>query len=169
MSKAVENFIGLWLFLMTLALGLAVVLYMFSDGSEDVVEELTLGTVYHARPQLGKFIQRGASGKDSFIDALEDNKLVSDIELDAMDASELLLEKAELPYFFGQTGSNLDEVDDYFEAVRLTFTYNNKKQVTADFIVLKGKLFFFIGDNKLAGMKPWAQFVTIDRLKVKAL
>lgn len=169
MSKTAENFIGIWLFLMTIALGLAVGLYMFTDGSEDVVEELTVASVYHHSHKLVKFLPKGVSGKDTFIDELEDNDLVSDFELDTMDASELLMEKAKIPYALGRFGSDIDEIDDYFEDVRLTFTYDNKKQVTADFIVLKGKLFFFMGDNKRTGMKPWATFLEIDNVKVKTL
>lgn len=169
MSKTAKNLIGICLFLLCIALFLTTVLYIFTDGSDDVVEELTVASVYQDTHQLMKFVPEDADKNDSFIDALDDNELISDLELETMDASKLLSESSHSPYFLKESEVEPDEIDDYFEVVQLSFIYDNKRHVSADFIVLKGKIFFIVGNTKTLERRPWAQFLTVYNLGEKLL
>lgn len=165
MSKTAKCSIGICLFLMCIALFLTTILYIFTDGSDDVVEESSVASVYQISHQLMKFVPEDADKDDSFIDALDDNELISDIELDTMDVSELLSKETYIPYFIKESKVDLDEIDDYFEVVHLSFIYDNRKHISADFIVVKGKIFFIFGNTKTLERKPWAQLLTIYNIR----
>ena len=120
MSKTAKCSIGICLFLMCIALFLTTILYIFTYGSDDVVEELTVASVYKDTHQLMKFVPEDADKDDSFIDALDDNDLISDIELDTMDMSELLAKESHIPYFIKDSKVEIDEINDYFEVVHLS-------------------------------------------------
>lgn len=165
MNKNGKNFIGPSLVLMSVVLFMSTVAYMFTDGTDDVVEEYTVAEMDKEARQLIRYIPRGIDKNDYYIDTLEDNELVSDIEFETMKASNILSESKRTPYFLKPFESSLDEIDDYVEVIRLTFTYEKRKYISADFYVWKGKLFFFLGENLTLKMKPWARFLTVYDLK----
>lgn len=165
MNKNAQFFIGACLFLMSITLFLATGLYTFTDGADDIAEEITVASVVQDSCQLMQYVPKGTSINDCFIDALKDNELVSDIELKNMDVSVVLSETRHTPYFLSRFESSLDDVCDYIEVIRLTFTYDKKRYVSADIIVWKGKLFFFLGKNIALSMRPWARLLTIYNLK----
>lgn len=165
MTKTTKCSIGICLFLMCIALFLTTILYIFTDGSDDVVDEMSVASVYQCTSQLMKYVPEDADKDDSFIDALDDNDLISDLELDTMDVSELLSQKDYIPYYIKDSKVKINEIDDYFEVVHLSFIYDNKLHISADFIVVKGKIFFILGNTDTVKRKPWAQFLTICNLK----
>jgi hypothetical protein len=162
MSNIVEKGCGCWVFLTLLGVLLSVSMYIFSDGSIDAVEEIGIGEL--GASKLTEYVPSGVAASKSIIDAIKGNKDVEDVELAELSVSDYILGAGNNVIVRQFVGSDMEEADELFDVVRFTFAYKHH-QVSADFLVVKGKMFSLFYENE--HVQPWATCLGIINFKRK--
>lgn len=164
MSGLAKKGFAAWLILTVLSMVIVTLIYMFSDGSKDVVEKLRAKDVFQT--ELVKYLPRNTNANDKVIDGLNQNPDIEGVSVGFGDVAKFT-GTPESTNAFGKYFSK--KAQDYFDLVEIRFLYKKEITVVAEFVVAKGRFLFFLDSDRNELSKPWATIVGLLDLKENRL